>query len=247
MSEIVKLVSAWDAFEKQHPGSTVEEFCSYHLLNTNTQSEKGKLFSGIIPPNTETQLAKLIGRIAMMHQTYIKLAIKDIPDIEPEWFFIMNAVYHKAAAPKSDIICYNFLEHSTGMDILRRLKEAGYTEEKPSPEDRRAKLVSLTQSGRDLLFRLYALMYRTTYIVFKDIDQNDQKLIIKLLQNTEIKHSNILDENRNKSFDEIFEGEVSDEEAQALAKDFADVVSRFCAQEKLDKEKAMQSAASGQA
>ena len=52
---------------------------------------------------------------------------------------------------KSQIISYNFMEMSTGVEVVKRLIKHEWLSEKENPKDKRSKLVSITEEGNELV------------------------------------------------------------------------------------------------
>lgn len=211
MSEIIKLVTEWDAFEKEHKGSTVEDFCRYYLIKKRETGKEEQLFGGHVPPESNGTLAKLIGRLGSVTVYYFKNAMKqekDI-DIDIESFSLINVIRFRKECRKTDAISECFLELSTGIDILTRLKKNGYISERGDPNDKRARLVKVTAKGEAMLVKCWKSLGKTAFFVYNDLEDDDKKIVMQLLSNLEIKHSKIIAENRNKTLDELIE-EFSD-------------------------------------
>lgn len=101
------------------------------------------------------------------------------------------------------MISYNFFEQTTGIDLLNRLKKAGYISERTDPSDKRAKLVQLTDTGKQLLFSLYQRLYFPAYLLFGEMSKVDIQLMLSLLGPIEAKHGKILGENRTRGFNDL--------------------------------------------
>ncbi len=113
---------------------------------------------GLPPPDLDTVFAKLIGRLAGMQTVYSKMALQSIPGFELEWFYFLNSIYQLKEVKKTQIIQYNFTEQTTGIDILNKLKKARYIAVRTDPDDKRAKLVSITKAGKKF-FSNYTSFY----------------------------------------------------------------------------------------
>ncbi|SHM43176.1 DNA-binding transcriptional regulator, MarR family [Chitinophaga jiangningensis] len=223
MSELVKLISAWDTYNQQHKGATAVEFC----MNFLATESNGQLFSGLTPPDLDTVFAKLIGRVANMHTVYCKMALQDMPGFELEWFYFLSSIYHLKSVKKTQLIQYNFTEQTTGIDILNKLKKLGYVSEKADPDDKRAKLVSITKAGEKTLFKLYQLLYKPTLLLYHDISQQDKQVVVNLLKRTEQKHQEMLSGARNKSIDELLVQELGSAKITAIAKEQENRITQF--------------------
>jgi DNA-binding MarR family transcriptional regulator len=148
-------------------------------------------------------IAKLIGRLGAILTAYSKLALREGDEVELDWFYCLNAIFHQGEARKIDIITYNFLEQTTGIDLLNRLKKAGFISERADPSDKRAKLVQLTGDGKQLLFKLYERLYLPAYLLFGEMSKVDVHLIVNLLGPIEQKHGKILEDNRARGFADL--------------------------------------------
>lgn len=233
MTPIVELITEWDAFVNKHEGATVEDFCLYYSRKVSQQKASDELFRGISPPDLDTVFSKLINRLSAMHTAYTKMAVKELEGIGAEWFWFLNAIYHRGEASKVEIINYNFIEQSTGIDILNRIKKAGFITERNNPEDKRAKLVKLTPAGEAILLKLYELVYKPTFFMFSDIPDDDKNLIVKLLSATEIKHGKILADNRTKNLDELIETQVGKENRVQMEKELKTRIEKFKAKKSI--------------
>ena len=223
MSELVKLISAWEAYALKSPNASATEFCMHFLA----QESNNQLFSGLTPPDLDTVFAKLIGRLAGMQTVYSKMALQEIPGFELEWFYFLSSIYHLKEVNKTQIIQYNFTEQTTGIDTLNKLKNQGYIAERPDPEDKRAKLVSLTPAGEQILFRIYQLLHKPTLLMYHDIDHTDKQVVINILKNTEQKHQELLSNARNKSLDDLLAAELGEEKLAAKVQEQQNRIAQF--------------------
>lgn len=107
-------------------------------------------------------------------------------------------------ARKIDVISYNCVEQPTGIDLVNRLRQAGYTTERTDPTDKRAKLVQPTDSGKQLLFALYERLSYPAYLLVDDVSSADKPFILNRLGPVKVKHGKILTEGRQKRFTELF-------------------------------------------
>lgn len=217
MNPIVELITAWDAFQNGHAGATVKDFCRYYL----NREEKQEPSKGNMPPDLDATMANLIGRLGVMVEAYSKMALQAEGDIELEWFYFMNTLYHQQESNKTDVIQYNIYGQSTGIDILNRIEKAGYIKERNNPDDKRARLVKLTSKGEKKVMKCREVLYKGAYLMFGGMDADDKQLIIQLLANTEIKHTGIFAEHKGESIDTLLElvyGEHATEKVNTIQK-----------------------------
>lgn len=201
MSALIELLTDWENYHAKHPDGTATEFCR-HFIEQNTR-RPGKASKD--KPNKElnSNIAELIGKMANFHTVYSKMILKELPDVEIEWFYVLNVITIKKEAKKSEIISLCLLEQSTGIDILNRMKKKGLIIENNDPNDKRAKLISITKSGSDLLFEIGKSLYKVTYLVYGAVSTDDKQAMINILNKTVSKHSEILTGNKSKKIDDI--------------------------------------------
>jgi DNA-binding MarR family transcriptional regulator len=122
------------------------------------------------------RLSRTLGRVATIQRTFLKMALKKQLDLEPEWYYFLHTINTRDVIRKTDIISINLLfEPTTGIDILNRMIRAGLLLEKIDPADKRARLLSLTTKGIDVLHSAQQLAEQTAGIVFGNIPPALQK------------------------------------------------------------------------
>ncbi len=207
MNKTVQLVNEWAAFEETHPEASLEEFCRYYLTVQRSKQELGPSFAGGgVPPAPKSHLMKLLSFITRAAHAYYNKAFESIPEIrQKEDFFFLNIIGNKDASRKTDIINQQFLGLSTGIETLNRLISQELVTERPDPADKRAKLLTITEKGRETLNRCYAMTQKVNDILLHDMNDEDVRLCIQLLRKTEARHSALFFEMRDKPLDELYE------------------------------------------
>jgi DNA-binding MarR family transcriptional regulator len=207
MNKTIQLVNEWGAYEQNHPDADIEEFCRFYLTAQRAQREVGEPFGGgPIPPTTHSFLSKLMGSICRAIGFYFEKAFVVIPEIrQKEDFYFLSNIASKGVCRKTEVIHEQLLGLTTGIDTLNRLLAAELISERPDPTDKRAKLLSLTFKGRDVLQRCYEVSKKVTEMVFCDLSEEDIKLCIQLLRGVETRHSSQIHDMKDKSFEEIYQ------------------------------------------
>jgi DNA-binding MarR family transcriptional regulator len=201
MKPLVELITEWDSYAAKATHPTVADFCEKYLR----KHPAGNPADAVPAHHADNVMATLIGKASGLHTTYARMAIKEIPDIELEWFYLLNVISIKKETKKTDAISLSHMEQSTGIDILNRMKKKGLIVEKDDPADRRARLVSLTDKGKALLVQIGYYLYKVTYLLYHDIKGEDKKSMIKILTDTAQKHDQIRIEKKNRSIDEMIQ------------------------------------------
>jgi len=203
MNKIVSLVNEWDAFEKNHPGAEIADFCRYYLLNEKQQDEQ-EMVKGMRPPSERSLLIKTMAFVISAYNIYFRAAMAETKLPFPEAFFYLVNLYHMKGARKTDLVNSIMVEYTTGIDAIGKLIKAGLISEKPDNNDKRAKLIQITAKGEKALQSCHPLVGKATEMIFKDLDSDTLKLCISLLSRIEVKHSSLSIAVRHLGFDEMY-------------------------------------------
>ncbi|NUN99374.1 MAG: winged helix DNA-binding protein [Saprospiraceae bacterium] len=207
MNKTVQLVNEWASFEETHPEATLEEFCRYYLTAQRSKREVGPNFAGGgVPAAPKSHLMKLLAFLSRAAHTYFEKAFETIPEIkQKEDFFFLNIIGNKEACRKTDVINEQLLGLSTGIDTLNRLIAHELITERANPADKRAKLLTITDKGREVLDRAYGVARKVNEILLHDMTDEDAKLCIQLLRGAEARQSAIIFEMRDMPLDEVYD------------------------------------------
>ena len=152
-------------------------------------------------------LSRMLGRVASLQRTYLKLALKENLNIEPEWYFFLHAIDTRKSTRKTDIISYNLLfEPTTGIDILNRMIRAGLLTETVDPSDKRARLLGITKEGKTTLRQARRLAQQIADKFFGDIPAPQQKAILQHLNEIEEQFGSLLMEDRSAALKRVYPG-----------------------------------------
>ncbi|NML42075.1 MarR family transcriptional regulator [Chitinophaga sp. G-6-1-13] len=201
MTPLVELITAWDAYAGQADKPAVADFCAQYLRK---QTKKKKDKSVETPaPDMDGLISELIGRMSGMHTIYAKMMMKEWPDIELEWFYLLNVIKYKKEARKTDIISLCMMEQSTGIDILNRMKKRALITEKNDPADKRAKLISITEKGNALLYKSGSSLFKVSYILYHDVEEEDKQALIRIMGQVHNRSRPLLAEGKQLKLDDI--------------------------------------------
>jgi len=155
-------------------------------------------------------LSRMLGRIASLQRTYLKMALKEHLDIEPEWYFFLHAIESRKSTRKTDIISYNLLfEPTTGIDILNRMIRARLLTETVDPSDRRARLLGITKEGKTTLRQAQRLAQQIADTFFGNIPTPLQKALLQHLNEIEEQFGGQLMEDRSAALQRIYSGNTA--------------------------------------
>ncbi|WPV01509.1 MarR family winged helix-turn-helix transcriptional regulator [Mucilaginibacter sp. cycad4] len=208
MKPIVQLVDEWAAFEAVSEQPTVEAFCRYYLQKQRPKpkhpDKKGeRIMNG-------AYLLKILGRILSAYSLYFRSAVNHIGVPPAESFYYLNGLLHLGEVRKSDLINYMFAETTTGMDVINRLIRESKIDERTSPDDKRAKLIKITEKGIAALDDYYKISGKVVEMTFKGVDDDILTDCYEMLKYCEQRNSTVAIELKNKPFDQMYELAMAD-------------------------------------
>lgn len=216
MNKTVQLVNEWGAFEEMYPEATIEDFCRHYLIKTREAQHTEEIREGLVPPDIDNYLLKVLGITFNIGEFYMRQAIKDIKETSITGLYFLNSIKWLGESRKTDIINHHLAELSSGIDTLNRLLKEELIEERPDPEDGRARLVRITEKGEQLLFACFEKVKIGSEILFLDLSDDDKKLIIQLLKGIEPKHAKLALEARHTDLHTIKEKLMKEKEGEGL-------------------------------
>ena len=208
MKPIVQLVDEWTAFEEVIEQPTVEAFCRYYLQKQRPKPKQaGKKGERIM---NGAYLLKTLGRILSAYSLYFRSAVNHIGIPPAESFYYLNGLLHLGEVRKSDLINYMFAETTTGMEVINRLIRENKIDERTSPDDKRAKLIKITEKGITALDEYYKISGKVVEMTFKGIDDDILTDCYEMLKYCEQRNSAVAIELKNKPFDQMYELAMAD-------------------------------------
>ncbi|MFB0496304.1 DNA-binding MarR family transcriptional regulator [Mucilaginibacter sp. SG538B] len=208
MKPIVQLVEEWTAFEEVSEQPTVEAFCRYYLQKQRPKPKQaGKKGERIM---NGAYLLKTLGRILSAYSLYFRSAVNHIGIPPAESFYYLNGLLHLGEVRKSDLINYMFAETTTGMEVINRLIRENKIDERTSPDDKRAKLIKITEKGIAALDEYYKISGKVVEMTFKGIDDDILTDCYEMLKYCEQRNSAVAIELKNKPFDQMYELAMAD-------------------------------------
>lgn len=210
MNKAVQLLNEWAAYEETHSDASLEEFCRYFLTAHRAKQETPPNFAGGgVPTTPRSFLMKVLGFLCRASQVYYDKAFENIPEVrQKEDFYFLNNISNKKECRKTEVVHEQMLGLTTGIDTLNRLLSAELITERPDPSDGRAKLVSLTFLGHQVLKRCYQAAQRVNEIILNEMPEEDVLLCIQLLRGIEARQSLMVYEMKDKSLEEIYHAVV---------------------------------------
>ena len=122
--------------------------------------------------------------VRQMHQIHLGLFLNECHDYEitPIQFAILTLLYSGDAVDQITLSNSVGVDRSSGADVIRRLHRRGLLELATSRQDRRAKLVHITDEGKALVRRVQPHMERAQERFIGPLTPAEQTQFIKLVE-----------------------------------------------------------------
>jgi DNA-binding MarR family transcriptional regulator len=214
MNRTVELVKQWGEFEQKFPKGGIEDFCRHFLAHQRQKKIKGTLVGGVIPSFSDGLLLKIIGRISKLNMAYANIALKGTGLNQIEEFGMLMTIRKEKNPRKTEVIYANLFELSSGTDMLNRMKKRGLITEYGDKEDKRSKRIELTAKGEKVAKVCMVKIQKNATMLMKDLADDDKDLCIHLLQNIEVKFSELWQKHKGNEFADIYSELMADTESK---------------------------------
>lgn len=163
-----------------------------NILNPHAQPEwEGKENGRSADSVISTQIVHM-NRYAKL---YSKSAILDSDfSTQDDFIFLINLKAFGEMS-KTDLIKRNIQDKPTGIQIINRLIEKGFVEQKPSAIDLRSKIIALTSSGLKALEKQMDKIRTASSLVTGNLTADEKMELIRLLNKLETFHQSIYVQN----------------------------------------------------
>jgi DNA-binding MarR family transcriptional regulator len=200
INKTAELVKKWAEFEQEHPDAGLEDFCRYHLISNREKQNLDGFLGGNVPPGRDQMLIKLMGRVVSMFVVFAEHGMRDTGVEQMEEFTYLNAIQNMRMPKKTEVINDNFMELSSGLLMIDRLKKRGWVLEHNDKTDKRSKRLELSPPGIEVLFNCYMALEKLCAIFFKDMPAEDVNLCVQLLTPVEINNARNWQKNKADGF-----------------------------------------------
>ncbi|UYQ94597.1 winged helix DNA-binding protein [Chitinophaga horti] len=197
---LTSLVAHLETFEQEHraPGQAdISDFASW--LGNKVRRERKTVKQS---DNTEVDvtLETAIGRKVVRLHRYVRLysrnALQHTPLQSAEEFSYLATLLKDGQLKKTELITKNIHEKPTGMEIIRRLLNAGLVDQQDDTTDQRSKLLSLTPKGRSVLTEVFAKMARVSTLASGNLSREEKHDLLFLLSKLDDYHDHLFNNER---------------------------------------------------
>lgn len=215
-SNLKQLIDLWEEYEDNSAQANLNEFAVW--LNGKVEEKPAKnektTFARLSNPpipyvqtllnfDDNTLFLEYISRIARFHEFYTRKFLEGLPINSRLEFLFLQTVNILQKAKKTDLISLLLVEYTTGMDIIKRLINNGLIVETQNENDKRVKLLELTEEGKKLLFVAEKRLKEERTMFLECISMNKWKKTMPFLQELSEFHNSIYIHHNNKPYSEL--------------------------------------------
>jgi len=209
MRSYIELIETWEQFLEKQPKGSLEDFAQWILqrdVSLAMAEDAAAVYEGSYEGEQQstygystanTKAPYLLWRMSKILKAYSKPVFELEGLKSQEEFAILSHVHMVGECAKKEAIEAYLIDGSTGIDMIKRLIKRGFLTDRVSPQDRRARLIQLSEAGEALLKRVYQRMV-TMPEVLVDMTQKEQEAFIQQLEQLDETHTHRLQQNSNK-------------------------------------------------
>lgn len=138
-------------------------------------------------PSIDAQIGEYLYLLNRYIRAYSKAALKDAPLASLDDFVLLMHLNGEAQT-KSAAIEQSQLDFNTGIGIIRRLLQQGILREFSDQADRRAKRITVTGSGKQVMEAVLAQMSKVITMVVGDLPASEKQALLRTLMRLEEYH-----------------------------------------------------------
>ena len=197
VKDVIDLVQQ---FESQNEGSksyetSVEGFKDWISSTTKTNTIELDWEGKENGRSAESVINTLIVHLNRYAKSYSKSAIFGSNFSTQEDFTYLINLKAFGEMSKMDLIKKNVHEKPTGMQIINRLINQGWIEQRNSKTDKRSKVISISETGLQALGNQMDKIRQATSFVAGNFSQNEKMELILILNKLDDFHQQIYDKN----------------------------------------------------
>ncbi len=178
-----------------HFETSIEGFKNWISTNNNTVVNEPDWEGKENGRSAESVINTLIVHMNRYAKSYSKSAIVGSDFSTQEDFIYLINLKAFGEMSKMDLIKKNVHEKPVGMQIINRLINQGWIEQRNSKIDKRSKVISISETGLQALENLMDKIRQATSIVTGNLSQNEKMELIRLLHKLDDFHQPIYDRN----------------------------------------------------
>ncbi|MEL6625892.1 MAG: MarR family winged helix-turn-helix transcriptional regulator [Bacteroidota bacterium] len=150
-----------------------------------------------------SHISTYLGKMGKFFSFYHKKVLKQTDLTSLDELIFLVTLYPSRILSKTDLIDENILEKTTGVEIIKRLKNRGYLEESADLEDKRKKNVQLSDKGKSLVELLDEDLQQVAVVMGATLTSKEQVQLFYLLKKLDTAHRKVYMDFRDASLADI--------------------------------------------
>ena len=197
IKDILDLVQEFEieTNNNNHFETSIEGFKNWISINNNTVVNEPDWEGKENGRSAESVINTLIVHMNRYAKSYSKSAIVGSDFSTQEDFIYLINLKAFGEMSKMDLIKKNVHEKPVGMQIINRLINQGWIEQRNSKTDKRSKVISISETGLQALGNQMDKIRQATSIVTGNLSQKEKMELIRLLNKLDDFHQEIYDKN----------------------------------------------------
>jgi len=213
--QITQLITRWSEFEHKTGSVDMADFGRW--LSTTGNETKKNTQPGHISHEADDHLTfykqmpqarqflTLLSRSARFMDFYIKKAFEGLEITSRLEFQFLVSIHEMKNPRKTDVIYFNLVELSTGVESLKRMQKNGLIKDFPDESDKRTKRLALTPKGKEALSVALQKYQWLDQLVNSFGSDDSWKAFIPSLMWFNDFHNEVYHKHREKSFEKLMD------------------------------------------
>lgn len=154
---------------------------------------------------TENEICKQVLLLGRYSKLLIRKGLGDFPELANEEFTYLYRLKDEPFLTKIQLIEKNGHEKQTGTQIIKRLLEAGFLEEKNDKDDKRSKRLNLTKKGEEIFHASVSNVNLISKILSGKLNKVEKNEFLRILKKLNEFHYHIYVDYKNSDINQISE------------------------------------------
>ena len=197
--DLLHQVKEFEHSDACKPNSTVDDFRVWMNDKKYIDESPTKLFKNENHQVsfTENEICKQILLLSRYSKLLIRKGLDEFPELANEEFTYLYRLKDEPFLNKIQLIEKNGHEKQTGTQIIKRLLEAKFLEEKNDEEDKRSKRLNLTKKGEEIFHASVSTVNQISKLLSLKLNDDEKKEFLKTLKKLNEFHSHIYADYKN--------------------------------------------------
>lgn len=164
------------------------EYSDTSLTSLDARFGKKEAESQELAYQIDNAIGRLFVYMSRYAKSYIKKSLEGTPLQSPEDFTCLAILLTHDSLSKGELISKNIQEKTSGTEVIRRLLSNGLVKQWDDQADKRSKRISITESGKNLLYLVFDDMNYVGKMVTGNLSYPEKLKLQYLLQKLETFH-----------------------------------------------------------